>query len=460
MKKKITSFASYLFSIVLLIVFCSYYNCYGIFKIGLNDVCLKENTVYAQKSGHNLKYKDASFCNSGVKITDLKDEVKGNEVISDEFVKSFIDISIMLSSFDYDENNKGNTLISPLSIIMALALLGNGADGESLGQIERLFGDSLKISDINNELKKFDDLMKSNCHGKTSVNNSNSIWITNDNEFNLSDEFNSNINKYFDAENFVVNFNNKKTLEKINKWVSDKTNGMIKNGIDDNVINSQTILALINSICFESEWANPFKKSKIKDESFYGNNGESKVTMLYGVEDEYIEGSGEIGFVKYYEGGNYAFVSLLPKDENIKIGEYLKTLDSNKILDLINDRKNGFVKIGLPKFSFDFSISLKKVFEKLGVSDIFAPNLANLSKIGNFDNGKNNLYVSSFNHKTHIDVDILGTKASGVTSIIMSKTSLRPMIPDKKIILNRPFAYMIIDTKTNLPIFIGTCENI
>jgi serpin B len=63
-------------------------------------------------------------------------------------------------------------------------------------------------------------------------------------------------------------------------------------------------------------------------------------------------------------------------------------------------------------------------------------------------------------HKTHIDVDAEGTKAAAATAATITFKGM-PLEPERKtVILNRPFLYMIVDTNTNLPMFIGTVQNL
>ncbi len=66
--------------------------------------------------------------------------------------------------------------------------------------------------------------------------------------------------------------------------------------------------------------------------------------------------------------------------------------------------------------------------------------------------------ISSVIHKTHIEVDQRGTKAVATTVFEMNATEA-PKEEIKYVHLDRPFLYLIIDTKDNLPLFIGTVED-
>ena len=88
-----------------------------------------------------------------------------------------------------------------------------------------------------------------------------------------------------------------------------------------------------------------------------------------------------------------------------------------------------------------------EILSKLGMKDAFDPKKSDFSKISD-----TKLSISSVLHKTFISVDERGTKAGAVTVIAADGTAMKEM---KEVILDRPFIYMILDCKNNLPIFIG-----
>jgi serpin B len=69
-----------------------------------------------------------------------------------------------------------------------------------------------------------------------------------------------------------------------------------------------------------------------------------------------------------------------------------------------------------------------------------------------------NISISSVIQKTFIEVDEAGTKATAATIVQMCDECVR--ISDTEINLNRPFVYAIVDTETNIPIFIGTLNTL
>lgn len=94
-------------------------------------------------------------------------------------------------------------------------------------------------------------------------------------------------------------------------------------------------------------------------------------------------------------------------------------------------------------------MSLAEPLIALGLTDAFGPE-ADFSGISQFTG----LAIDDVIHKTHIELDENGTKAAAVTGVIMTETAAE--MPEHSVVFDRPFVYAIIDTETNLPLFLGT----
>ena len=114
------------------------------------------------------------------------------------------------------------------------------------------------------------------------------------------------------------------------------------------------------------------------------------------------------------------------------------------------------VYAAIPKFSYDYSITMNKMLTDMGMPTAFNPLSANFKNMAELVG--NNLHIGTVLHKTFIEVDEEGTKAAAVTGIGVETTSIDPLCHYVK--LDRPFVYMILDNETNLPIFIGALTQI
>ena len=342
-----------------------------------------------------------------------------------------------------------NTLVSPLSVAIALSMTAGGSNGDTYSQFQDTLGMGVTLPEMNKFYKALSENIDDVNYADVSV--ANSIWIRDNKDMiSVKDSFLDFADEYFDADVFLSPFN-KATLRDINSWVKDETDGMIKNIIDD--IDADTVMYLINALSFDAEW-----KSKYDDTNDYfkfkNKNGEyEETTGMISNEKLYLEDENTTGFIKPYKGDEFSFAVFLP-DESIDIDSYVSSLNSDKITNLINNASNETVETVLPKFTYEYELSLKEPLQKMGLTSAFDSSEADFSEMGTSSMG--NLYVSDVLHKTFIEVAEEGTKAAAVTAVIMKAESAMEFIEVKKVIVNRPFVFAIIDNTTNVPLFMGS----
>ncbi len=110
----------------------------------------------------------------------------------------------------------------------------------------------------------------------------------------------------------------------------------------------------------------------------------------------------------------------------------------------------------MPEFSFEYYTSLNEVFEEMGIRTAFDREAAgSFKEISDTD-----LFISGVVQKTFIEVSNMGTRAAAVTAVTAATTEAFNPVQPKTVYLNRPFVYMIIDTQTRLPLFIGTVTSL
>ncbi len=375
---------------------------------------------------------------------DIAPTIKEGAQTPEEAVMGF---SAELFKKSYAEDK--NTLISPLSVAIALSMTAGGSNGDTYSEFQDLLGMGVTLPEMNKFYKalceSFDDVTYAD------VNVANSIWIRDNKDMiSVKNTFLDFADEYFDADIFLSPFN-KATLRDINSWVKEETDGMIKKIIDE--IDPQTVMYLINALSFDAEW-----KSKYDDTNDYfkfkNKNGEyEQVTGMISNERLYLEDENTTGFIKPYKGDEFSFAVFLP-DENTDIDSYVNSLSAKKLMSLINNASEETVETVLPKFTYEYDISLKEPLTEMGLISAFNSSKADLSGMGESSMG--NLYVSKVLHKTFIEVAEEGTKAAAVTAVAVDCESAMEIVEIKKVIVNRPFVFAIIDNVANVPLFIGS----
>lgn len=380
-----------------------------------------------------------------------KRNVYDNFTVSDAFCNSAKSFAMKLFS-DTVSSDKENSLISPFSAFYCLALVANGADGETLSQIEQAL--NIDISTLNESAYAFANSIYSSSKCKFSL--ANSVWYNNsDAKLNVKPEFLQTNADWYSSDIFASEFDYQ-TIKDINNWCSDKTFNMINEIISE--ISPETIMYLFNAIAFDSEWAEKYKKSQIHDGIFRNYNGStSDVEMLCSSENVYFEYENAVGFAKNYSGNAYSFIGILP-DDSTDIYEFAGNMDVEFWNSFFNSKTFCSVNLNMPEFTFatelmDFTAELKN----MGITKAFESSEADFRKMGTSPLG--NIYVNSVFQKAFIEVSRNGTKAAAITGADMNAESAAPT-EIKDIALDRPFIYAIVDNKTNIPLFIGITANI
>lgn len=393
-------------------------------------------------------------CSNSMKEADLTKGITANNVTGkqpdEKFINNEADFSVELFKKAFNESE--NTLVSPLSVLLALSMTANGAEGETLSQMEKVLGGNLSIDEMNEYLYSYVKSLPSEDKSKLSI--ANSIWFR-DAKDNLMVEkdFLQKNSDYFNAAIYKSAFDNG-TVKDINNWVKKNTDNMIDNIIDS--IDNDTFMFLINAVAFDAKWKNVYMKNDIHKENFTSIDGSIQNTdFMSSQEYQYIEDKHSTGFIKPYVNDKYSFMALLP-NENVNIKEYVSTLTGKNFLNVLKSKENTQVNTYLPKFSYDYSINMNSALNALGMPKAFSSETAEFGKLAKSTAG--NIYIGQVLHKTFISVDELGTKAGAVTKVEMKNESA--IMIEKTVRLDRPFVYAIIDNSTDLPIFIGTVMSI
>lgn len=330
-----------------------------------------------------------------------------------------------------------NTLLSPLSVSIALAMTANGAKGETRAQMESILGMSV------DELNAYYLALRAGLESNETLRLANSIWFKNA----VDPSFLQTNADYYGAGAFQAPFD-ETTLEDINNWVKEKTHGMIPEILDQ--IPTNAVMYLVNALAFVGKWEEGYEPNDVRKGIFTCAKGtERSVEYLWSSETQYLQSPQATGFVKPYKGGRYAFVALLPR-EDLSPEALLMELDGGALQALLAEPQAERVNAAIPKFEAQYSVELSSVLKQMGMELPFDGTRADFSGIGGCAD-----CISRVMHKTFLSVDEAGTKAAAATVVEMVELCAE-IEPEKQVILDRPFVYMLLDTQLQLPLFIGT----
>jgi serine protease inhibitor len=343
-----------------------------------------------------------------------------------------------------------NTMISPMSVSLALAMVYNGTSGNTKKQMEdMLHKANLAPADINQSYKDLVAALQSH-DPKVELSISNAIFYRN--SFSVKNDFITTNQNYYQAEVSGLDFSKSaETLNKVNGWVNTKTKGKIDKIIEQ--VNPEDIMYLLNAIYFNGEWKYSFDTKETTDRPF---SKEDKTTVLaptMTIEkpfNYYSHQKFEL-LEMPYGSGKYSMLIFLPVTGKTT-NDIISILNSENVNDWISRLTEQKKEVFLPKFEFKFDNSLKDELAALGMTDAFDDMKANLSGISEAAK----LVISEVMHKSYIKVDERGTEAAAVTGITIGVTSM-PL--DNSFKVDHPFVFAIREKDTKAILFIGKVMN-
>lgn len=392
-------------------------------------------------------------CTMEVHAKDLMDGITPNQVNAlDDLGSQNADVTdFAIRLFKASEESGKNTLISPLSVLCALAMTANGAEEETLAQMEEVLG--MTTEELNLYLYSYMQNLPQGEKYKLSL--ANSIWFTEDERFTVNQDFLQTNANYYGADIYKAPFD-KQTLKDINNWVKQNTDEMIPEILDQ--IPAEAIMYLVNALAFEAEWSEIYEKHQVKDGEFTKEDGTKQdVKFMYGSEGTYLEDEKATGFMKRYKGGKYAFVAMLP-NEGVSVSEYIASLDGESLNALLANPQYATVHTSIPKFETEYKVEMSEILKSMGMTEAFDMYNADFEGLGTSTGG--NIYISRVLHKTFISVGEKGTKAGAATVVEMKDGAAAEPQEPKEVYLDRPFVYMLVDCENNIPFFIGTMMDV
>ena len=332
-------------------------------------------------------------------------------------------------------------ILSPLSITFALGMLNNGAEGETLQEINQTLGFGEAGADaINAFCQKM--LKESNTlDEKTKALIANTIFVNEGLGYRLQEGFMDKVNTYYDAQPQNRDFGDGETMDVINQWASDHTMGMIPTVLDSLTFDHTVVSYLLNALYFKGIWSSPFRKENTQDEPFGGGD---KVPMMHQEKSvRYAENDLYQAIRLPYGNGAYRMDIFLPREDKT-VGEVLETLNGSNWQPKYEYKS---VDLKLPRFETSTYQPLVKEMSELGMPKAFSV----FAEFPYFCNSSG--CIGNMFQVAKIKLDEEGTVAAAVTVIAWEGTGMPPQpVPFHA---NRPFLYVISEQSTGAIFFIG-----
>lgn len=359
------------------------------------------------------------------------------------------DFSYEFLKMESKENEGTNIIYSPLSIKYALNLLNEGANGKTKEEIDNIIGD-LKLT----KYKNIDKVMSL----------ANSVWIREQYKDGVLDSYNKAVEDKYNAE---IKYDKFESAKNINRWISDKTFGIINDFFTDERIkdDEELFMILVNALAIDMEWDSNFSTNNTANGIFDKDGSNLNVAFMkksnvfedgisYKIDDDVTVLAMDL---KEYDGVQLEFDAIMPNEE--ALDEFITNIDSQKIDKYLSNLTKASeteddVNVKVPKFDFDYSIMLKQELMAMGMKEAFGHS-ADFSKI----TGDDSLYVNDAIHKADIEFSEEGIRAAAVTTFMLDSKALISENDVINVNIDKPFLFVIRDKETGEVWFVGSVYN-
>ncbi|MBR6840881.1 MAG: serpin family protein [Prevotella sp.] len=360
-----------------------------------------------------------------------------------------------------ETDHSGKSFIySPLSITYVLGMVNDAATGQTEQELEQALGfHQGGINAVNDYCKNLiDNLPK--VDNKVTLNIANAIFLNKN--YTLKPQFTQDMQTYYNAKAEALDFGAPETLDHINGWAKEKTNGMIPNILDE--IDPYMVSYLLNAIYFKADWASKFDKNNTKTESFTTDNGKTELPLMHqNVLINYVN-NGVYSAIKMPYGNGYWDMTVMLPEDGKTTDDIISQLSSRGFNDV-----EGFcgtmggvfkpyeVDLKLPRYETesdtkDVPTGLTGLLQKMGINRIFDGSLAEIPNMANA-----HVYISMMRQKAKIKVNEEGSEAAAITVAGITATYINEPVQYPKAVFhaNRPFVYVIREASSGVILFVG-----
>ena len=364
---------------------------------------------------------------------------------------------------EVDKSGK-SFIYSPLSITYVLGMVNDAAIGETEKELEQTLGfHEGGIQAVNEYCKKLIEGLPK-VDDKVTLDIANAIFVNKD--YTLKKLFQQDIEKYYDAKAESLDFLSPQTLDHINGWCNEKTNGMIPTILDE--VNPNMMSYLLNAIYFKADWTSKFDQKNTKEETFTTEKGKTKLPLMHqNVLISYLKNDTYSAVIIPYGSGLWNMTVLLP-EEGKTTDDVIKEVVESSVLNNhgwcltgINTFQGYEVDLKLPRFEtssdtdkLDIKDGLVGLMQKMGIKLAFDSYFAEIPNMCEAP-----VYISMMRQKAKIKVNEEGSEAAVVTVAgMIEKTSIGPgpqEYPKATFHANRPFVYVIQEASSGVILFVG-----
>lgn len=380
------------------------------------------------------------------------------------FIDRYNDLTGLLLRKLGEEAKDKNIVFSPFSILSLLSILADATNGSTRQEIQDFLYGSLshkgfpeQLKAVRDELTRKDDYSswlddgypysgKSILDRKENLNTANAVFIKDKYKDSILSSFQKHFKKVY--EGGIISSPN--LQETVKSWSLDATREMLP--LLEEIVKSDSLLAMINTVFFQAMWQYPYENRQIRKGAFHNaDHTDSRVVMLYGGGDSFVENDLATGFVKDFQQCGYTFLALLPKEKGQDaLHAVMNSVDFSGLMDR---QRYVILRTKMPEFKLSFRTELIEMMRSLGIRKAFSMEEADFSSMSAIP-----LVADQMVHQAKIEVDRNGARAAAATALVSCGAGLPE--EEKHVLIDRPFIFAIMNQQLKIPVFVGAVNHI
>lgn len=348
-----------------------------------------------------------------------------------------------------------SNIFSPLSLAYAMSMTGLGCNGIALQQLNEALG--LPADDTTT----LHDLMASLMLGlpladdEVGINLANAFYMNSLRaDVQINPDFRQALLGSYKADCQSLDFSQQSTVDYMNEWCKEQTNGFIPKVFDN--LNSELVSILMNAIYFRGDWTVPFVTDYTHNSTFTNEDGTTSTVpmMTQGLAGDFRYAEDDLmqAVRLPYAKGQYGMTLLLPR-EGKTTGEILDMLSGERLATLEGEMKYTPVNVEIPRFETNQTTQLVQPMRQMGLSSWFdGGNITGM--VQNPDGTPHGVFIANAFQVARIKVNEKGTEAAAVT-VFEFADGMGPDNP-KSFLADHPFVYLITERSSGAVLFVGT----
>lgn len=339
-----------------------------------------------------------------------------------------------------------NVFLSPLSASMALGMTMNGAANETWNAMRTTLQlDGLSEAEINASYQGIMDLLL-DLDPRVTLRIGNSVWARED--FPFEPAFFTAVSDYFDAEAQALDFEDPASLDVINGWASEATNGRIPKVLDK--IEPAHIMFLLNALYFKGTWEKQFDRRATRSAPFTRDDGtQVNVQMMHLPETPVLAAATqEYQAIELAYGGKAFAMDIVLPAHGRRAADLIGSLDTSAWAALIAALDSATLEVSMPRFRFEYEELLNRPLIDMGMGVAFnrAADFTRLTPVAKTDP----VCIHFVKQNSFVEVNEEGTEAAAVTTVGIGVESAPPSF-----VVDRPFVFAIRERLSGTILFVG-----